>query len=343
MSTVRAEELCEELERMLSEHFGGHRRIQRLRRRRSNYASSYRIENLEVQLDDGKRLSLVFKDLSAGSLLKEARDVRPSFLYRPQREIETYRSVLDPEQLGTAICYGATQRLEVERYWLVLERVKGPLLWQIGRIESWKRAAHWLARLHSRFSNGHRRPVPDLPESLVRYDQEYYRRWMERARRFLSERSDLLDPELHDGLERLASNYEQVVARLLSLPQTLIHGEFYPSNVILRGGAVEKRVCPIDWEVAAIGPGLMDLAALSSGNWTAEQKQVLVRAYRDRLEPSHGWPPPMKELSGLVEHCQLHLAVQWLGWAPDWTPPRNHGQNWLQEAVGLSKRLGIIS
>src|SRR5215472_14203843 len=130
-------ELQQQLALLLSQHFGTARRVLSMRRRRSRYASSYILENLEVELDRGKHLSLIFKNMSADSLLSTARRVRPEFLYRPEREIETYRCVLDPKQFGTATCYGALQEPELERYWLFLERINGPLLWQVGRIEGW--------------------------------------------------------------------------------------------------------------------------------------------------------------------------------------------------------------
>ena len=43
--------------------------------------------------------------------------------------------------------------------------------------------------------------------------------------------------------------------RLVRLPRTLIHGELYPSNVIVGRGHHRERVCPVDWEMAALGPG----------------------------------------------------------------------------------------
>jgi len=334
------EELREELQRVLSLYFRRQKKIRRLRRRRSNYSSSHRIENLEVELDGGKNLSLVFKDMSASSLLETAQDVRPRFLYHPQREMETYRALLDPKQFGTAICYGTTQRPELERYWLFLERVSGPLLWQAGRIESWKCAAHWIANLHTRFSRNAGAQIK-LPQFLLRHDQQYYLRWMQRAGDLISTRRASLGKELYQQFERLACNYDRVIGRLLSLPQTLIHGEFYPSNVILRRGTSAKSVCPIDWEVAAVGPGLIDLAALTSGNWTAQQKRILVQAYCDGLQ-SHHASASLEDMLEFVDYCQLHLAVQWLGWADDWTPPKTHAQDWLGEALKLSKHLGIL-
>ena len=54
--------------------------------------------------------------------------------------------------------------------------------------------------------------------------------------------------------------------RLLALPVGFIHGELYPSNVLV--GERTGRICAVDWEMAGIGPLLLDLAALTSGAWT---------------------------------------------------------------------------
>jgi aminoglycoside phosphotransferase (APT) family kinase protein len=50
-------------------------------------------------------------------------------------------------------------------------------------------------------------------------------------------------------------------------------------------------VCPVDWEMAAVGPGLVDLAALSAGGWTAPEREALALAYYAALVPCENWPP----------------------------------------------------
>src|SRR6266853_1134112 len=150
--TLAREELHQALEQVLSRYFKAPSRIGNLRRRTSAYSSSSTIENLDVRLERGARLHLVLKDLSPASQLPGARNVRPQFLYHPLRELETYRKILHPRKLGTAICYGAIDHAEVQIYLLFLERVRGPLLWQTGRQETWDEAARWLARLHTEFN-----------------------------------------------------------------------------------------------------------------------------------------------------------------------------------------------
>ena len=94
------------LEPLLSRHFGA-RRILRLERRASEYSSSFALDELDVSLDDGTSLSLIFKDLGWQALTDSARGVKPDCLYNPLREIETYQTVLARSRLGTATCYGA--------------------------------------------------------------------------------------------------------------------------------------------------------------------------------------------------------------------------------------------
>jgi hypothetical protein len=44
----------------------------------------------------------------------------------------------------------------------------------------------------------------------------------------------------------------------------------------------------------------------------------------------------------LVSFARLHLAVQWLGWSPDWTPPAEHAHDWYAEAVATAETLALI-
>lgn len=338
---IHLEELNAALDQVLQEHFGARRRIKRWRRRLSVYSSSYTIENLELELDRGGPLRLVLKDLSPASLLSTAQRVRPHFLYDPLREIETYRVTLDPKRHGTPVCYGAVVSNELERYWLFLERVSGPLLWQKGRIESWQRAARWLATLHEGFDTTIDSHDAGRLMHLMRYDGRFFGLWLTRAEEFLRHKNHMGSPVTWRRFGRLADAYDRVIDVLGNLPTTFIHGEFYPSNVILRESGNGCPICPVDWELAAVAPGLIDLAALTSGDWSQEHRLAMVSAYRETLSPSKDWPPPMTELTELLDFCRLHISIQLLGWASEWSPPKRHAQNWFREALRLADKLGL--
>src|SRR5207248_283234 len=160
-------------------------------------------------------------------------------------------------------------------YWLFLERVAGQTLYEVGDFAVWERTAEWLARFHTRSAC-----ETGQPSFLLRYAEPFYRTWPARASEFLKAKS-LPRSEGCDRFDRLLRRYDRVVERLLSLPATLMHGEFYASNVLVQAAGDRLRICPIDWEMAAVGPGLIDLAALVAGNWTDGQRGRLVNAYRE--------------------------------------------------------------
>jgi thiamine kinase-like enzyme len=227
-----------------------------------------------------------------------------------------YEQILDRDVLGTALLYGASAGAAP---WIVLEKVPGVELYQVGDLDRWCATARWLAFLHDRFSVR----VPELVASgvpLLRHDAAYYRRWIERARTFRG----------GPVLDRIAQRYDDIVDRLVSMPVTLLHGECYASNVVV----ADARVCAIDWEMAALGPALIDLAALVVGSsWDVSDHDRLVRAYLGVA--------PDDAFAASLDVCRLQLAVQWLGWAQHWSAPQEHAHDWLAEARDAAERLDL--
>jgi hypothetical protein len=278
--------------------------LSRLRRTLSVYSSSSALEELELCFADDERVPAMFKNLAPDAVIESSRGVRPSFLNNPVREIEVYRSVLQFAAIGTAQLYG----YDLERSWLFVEKVSAPELFQSGDFETWLEVSRWLARFHA---SDLCRPATAnfLVPCLLQHDAHFFLRWLERA--------------------GLCIPYERVLETLLELPSSLIHGDFYPSNILVGPG----RICPVDWEMAAVGPGMLDVAALASGNWTREQRLAIAEAYclalPERLRP--------RDWIHAFDCCQLQIALQWLGWAEGWVAPREHVHDWLAEALDLSR------
>jgi len=356
---VPVDELRDALTEVLSRYYGAPAVVRKLKRDQSRYCSSYFIENLKAELSDGQARRPVFKDTSPASAVAFQHHNRPGLVYCPRREIEAYQLILNPD-LGPPICYGAVVSGELQRYWLFLERVDGVPLWQMGKIDRWQEAARWLAQLHTRFDLSAAAGVVGQCQHLVQYDEGYFRAWLERAERFVAQRAD--PPGLAEAkrFERLIGAYHLVIKELIALPKCLVHGEFYPSNVLVRrrpprqkggdapawrerAGTDAKRerpdICAIDWETAGIGPGLIDVAAMTSGKWSEDAKHLIVTAYWEELGQNRR--PALPELMRGIELCQLQLAIQWLGWAESWSPPKQNEQDWLKEALRLAERLGI--
>lgn len=333
------DELQTILERELSRYFGATHKITQLSRHPSEYRTSFALEELAVDLKDGKHLELIFKDLSWQALSEDIRQVKPYFLYNPLREIEAYRAILAPHQIGTATCYGASVDEQRQRYWLFLEKVSGHELYQIGEFDKWQAVARWLAEFHNRFAAR----VDQLNNitSLLQYDGAFYRRWVQRACSFAKHCGDAQQRNVKAVLTWLAAQYEKVVEKLIALPSTLIHGEFYSSNVLVQNETNGVRVCPVDWEMAGVGPGLLDLAALTAGKWNEKQKAALVLSYYDARKTTRREYLKPDEFLTAFDYCRLHIAMQWLGWAPNWSPPAENAYDWLGEAVHMAGKLGL--
>lgn len=262
-----------------------------LARRPWPYEASLPMEELDLQ---GRRLLL--KDLSNAGRLP-----RPPLAPDPRREVAVYRDILAPLAVdGTAQVAAAD---ETAARWLVLELVDGTPLWQIGEPETWRAGARWLARLHAL-------PVP-AGEALLRYDAAHLE---ERLR-------------LAPGAEPFA---RRVAEHLAAMPARLIHGDFYPANILVDGVG---RIRVVDWETCGIGPAVLDLAALVSGRWTEQERERIVDAYLAAC------PASLRPSRQDLLYARLLLAAQWIGWHDRWDPPPEQRHDWHTEFRELSERL----
>lgn len=313
-----------------------------IERRPYAYRTSFPLEELQVELVGEGPVTLLFKQLDWEALEPAAQVAKPRFLHDPEREPAVYAKLLRQAPPGPARCFGALT--ESGRHWLFVERVEGRELFQIGERKLWEEAARWLARFHVAMAPAlgrHRREVP-----LIERDAAFYRGWIERAERFAVERGD----GSAAAVAHLRELYIEVVEALLAQPRTVLHGEFYASNVLVTHSNCIKfptqqagnlmqfgegvRVAPVDWELTAAGSGLTDLAALVSG-WPADDREAIVATYA----AAYGVPP---FTSRDLDFARLQVAIQWLGWAPpEWDPPEGQRHDWLAEALELAEELEI--
>jgi hypothetical protein len=303
-SRVKSTDLYRTLEQILNQP------ILELTRQPWPCSSSFAIERLDVTLRDGRSLQLIFKNLGRSAMLEDAARVKPASLYHPRREINVYRWVHPVLDLGTPKFYGAWGD------WLFIEYVSAPELYQIGEFEIWLEAARWLARFHA--SQACRPSIARaLAPGLLEHDYAFYRGWLRRALTFGGSR-----------VEEIEESYQAATEMLLETPRTLIHGEFYASNVLAQRCGQALRICPVDWEMAAIGPCILDVAALASGRWSYTQRMGMAEAWCAAL-PEALRPP---DLTAAFTCAQFQIALQWLGWAESWQPHNDHAHDWLAEA-----------
>jgi len=325
-------ELRDALERALAGV--GFKLVGPVERRPSPYRTSFPIEELRVGLAGRGPSRLGFKRLAWEELERGAQLAKPRFLHDPEREPAVYRSLLPQVPSGPPEFFGAA--LDGTRRWLFVEWVEGRELFQVGERGLWEEAARWLARFHVAMApelDRHRREG-----RLIDHDAGFYRRWIERAAAFATRAGN----ESTTAVAWLRERHETVVEALLALPRTVLHGEFYASNVLVAGDLdrppvgkrSDVRVAPVDWELAAAGSGLTDLAALVSG-WPEADREALAAAYASEAGVLPFTPRAL-------DLARLQVAIQWLGWAPpEWKPPEGQRHDWLAEAVVIAEGLGL--
>jgi thiamine kinase-like enzyme len=92
-------------------------------------------------------------------------------------------------------------------------------------------------------------------------------------------------------------------------PATLIHGEFYPQNILASASGLQA----IDWECAAFAPGEIDLAMLLDG-WEPTDARRIEDAYAEAR-----WPSGAPDYGRRLDAARLYVQMRWLGDRLEWT------------------------
>jgi len=315
--------MAETLEEGLSRLRGRPLRIRALRREFSSSSSSFRTERLRVSLDGEKPLRVFFKDLNPDHQMEKARTVRESDLEHGRRELQMYQSLLSPERFGTLHLYASRWEPDHRRFWIFLEDGGRTLLRNTLHLPHWTAAARWAARFHA--------ATRDLPEAqtsfLPRYDREHYRRCVDRVEKILPN----LDTRERELVGRGLDCYAERIAWLDALPRSVIHGQFFGQNVMLRSGSTARRVVVIDWETAVLGPGTFDLVSLTSGKWTVEQRNAMWSAYFEQYRAETGQPMGWEDFRRQLAGVALYQCLEWLAWWGHHRGLSRHFANFMRE------------
>ena len=239
-------------------------------------------------------------------------------------EAAVYQNVLLPLKVTKPVFYGSHISSTSGEAMLVIEHLDDAL--RINKHEEAEAAmtlaARWIGEFHS-FNESRICDTPDLNF----YDAKYYLGWAARTAEFAG--------ELHSTfpwLVTLCSRFEEIVPLLLVAAPTVIHGEYYPRNILFRDGTIY----PVDWESAAIGAGEIDLVTLTEA-WPKEVVRECESEYRRARWPSD--PPTSFERT--LAAARLYLQFRWLGDQPGWTTARS--ALWRFEELRIAgERLGLI-
>ena len=311
------------LARMLETSFGDSRlsgdQLTILARESNPRTSTYPSEVLICRLPDGREIRLLCK--YAGGRDHTAYGHRAGVAY----EAEVYRSVLQPLPVSAPAFYGLHNDETTGEAWLILEYLDKSLRVKDSKDHTLMYAsARWLGEFHKANESC---LSPASLAFLSTYDAEYYLGWADRTSR-------LAGPlhQLFPWLATLCKRFEQVVGLLLEPPAIVVHGEYYPNNILFRQGTIY----PVDWESTAIAIGEIDFASLTE-HWSS--------AIADRCRAEYlsaRWPDGVPaEFEQRLEIARLYWRFRWLGERSDWTTEEK--SRWrFNDLQSIGERLGLI-
>jgi hypothetical protein len=304
---------------VLAAALGNRATVAIVRRRSNDYESTAPSEVVTCRLADQSRYRLFCKYSSDFSNRDHGH--RGGVPY----EAEVYRRVLQPAHVSTPRFYGTRHDRATGKLWCVLEYLDRSMPLEMWGDDEWlKRATTWIARFHAAQEARCGRKTLAF---LHRYDAGYYRAWARRAVRA----AERLGPRFA-WLRTLAERFGKAAVPLLLATPTVIHGEYYPLNILVRQGVIY----PIDWESTAVAAGEIDLASLTEG-WPDELAEKCAQLYGQTRWP-HGAPP---DFARRLEAARLYLGWRWLANTGD--HPLGEEELWYLEHLQASgRRLGWI-
>jgi aminoglycoside phosphotransferase (APT) family kinase protein len=296
-----------------------------LRSAPSPSATSYAAQVVTARLSDGATLRMFLKDFGASRLFKdEAGD-------RRARELHVYRDLLRDAELDTPAYYGAVWGEEHERFWMVVEFVDGVPVADC-EFDSWPAASAWLARMQGLYARDPGRF--ERSRLLIRHDADLF---ASRAERALSS-ARRISARAARRLRGILSGYDDLVALMADQPSTFVHGSYRPENVLIDEPSRPARICVVDWELAAIGSPLYDLARLCDGYRGARLDRLLDSYGREAA--AHGVPVPNRERTVEVLDCfSLQRVVNAIGHALEKGRTRRQVSGWLGYGETVRARL----
>ena len=279
------------------------------------YSSTFPVEIVTCKTVRGEQLSLFCKYLGGK---------RPNNYGHHggvEYEAKIYEGILDKTSCSTIRYYGQCNIPGSSETLMVLEYIGAT--YRMNKTiepEPLPVAAKWIGIFHH-LNEG------NAPAFVTVYDRSYYSGWSSRFRNLTSRHY-----EKYPWIERISNFFDDNMDSMLSGDLTIIHGEYYPHNVLMKNGIIY----PIDWESAAIAPGEIDLASLTE-KWESDIANRAIEAYK-----KNRWPNgimPVNEFEKRFLLSKLYFIFRWwseFGMNSDFTKSEPY-----QRLLLLSQRAGV--
>jgi aminoglycoside/choline kinase family phosphotransferase len=223
-----------------------------------------------------------------------------------------------PALLGVAAARGA------QAVWHVYEDLGDRTL--DTRRPDWSRvraAIDLIADLHSRFAEH-----PLLPEARLYGKDMGMSYYLTNLRDAIRAMESLRPPAVEVDVEEAALR-DRLLDRLHALlaegpdrarlmtevggPETLLHGDLWPRNIVAVDTADGLRTRLIDWDATGVGPPTYDISTLCY-RFAADQRPRILDLYQEAIEPL-GWRlPETDDLSLLLETAEVSRIANCIIW-----------------------------
>ncbi|NWF69266.1 MAG: aminoglycoside phosphotransferase family protein [Chloroflexi bacterium] len=234
--------------------------------------------------------------------------------------------------------------------WIVLEALAGLRPVAQWTADDYREAILNLVALHDRFY-GLSEPLETYAWLARPFDADYaetVEAAAEAVEVLLHERPHLpfAQPRYADMLRRLVAAADAIAAPLRAQTFTLVHGDYWPGNIAC---SIDGRQIVFDWQLAAIGPAILDLVGCVQATLMHYQPALaadaIITLYRIRhnmlMRPA--WDDTSFAL--LWDHALLwRFMVNWLGKLATMTPEQYariaepFNRLWLEPARAAMER-----
>ena len=278
-------------------------------------ASTFPVEIVKCKTAGGRTIDLFCKYL--GGMGPNNYGHRGGVEY----EANIYENVLNKTPCSKIKYYGQCRLAGGTEFLLVLEYLGETLQMKYSvDPDATLKASEWIGKFHHANEG-------NVPTLVHVYDRTYYLGWSERFRNLTS-----MQYEKFPWLERLSDYFDDTISLMIEGPLTIIHGEYYPKNILLKKGIIY----PVDWESGAIAPGEIDLASLIEG-WDKESAFPIIKKYKESR-----WPDgivPIKEFEKRLLMSQIYFNFWW--W-PEKADNMNFDSEAFQKLFEMSKVAGVV-
>jgi hypothetical protein len=272
--------------------------IQVVDRRTNIHASSLPSEFITCQLQSGHRLGLFCK--YTGDDFDECHGHRQDAGF----EADVYRQFVNPLGVPAPKCFGSCQSGDNNTTWMFIEAL--PDVERVTEEADQARAMTLAAAEIGRFHRLTETTAVSQPRGPVRaHSPEFFAGWVNRTAQYTWPLRDE-----HPWLPKFCEYFATALEQLVRESGPIIHGEFYPHNILCHEG----NVYFVDWQSAAIGAGEIDLASLVEG-WSSDMEAMC----RDAYVRARWSEKPPETFESTMQLAKLYWHFRWLGDRPGWT------------------------